>query len=330
MKTSKVRTSVFSNNSHADNVTNFATGSATNHSGIAIGQDAKVASSFATAIGTSAHAFHDNMISIGTGAGALVSSTTPTTGAGSINIGCCAGINAGDNCINIGHLCGYRRPGSTTYYGVNRVIHDNLEVSGTDWGGGTPADNTICIGKMAYASHSNTICIGHATTSTAASTLNLPSGYTIHASWQQISTSDDRLKHNEALVTDGLDVLRQLQPKVYQKTRSMFMTDDNGTEIVDVNGERTPYGPDYNSPLDGEAGGKWEWECGFVAQEVAQIPSLRRYVSEHTDPDRLWGLNYDALFSYCVGAVKELDGVVQQQQSTIDALLARVSALEAA
>ena len=158
--------------------------------------------------------------------------------------------------------------------------------------------------------------------------MSVPSTYSIYAGSSVIASSDDRLKHNETIVADGLEMIRQLTPKVYQKTRSMFMTDDNGNEIVDANGVRTPDGPDFNSPLEGEAGDKWIWECGFIAQEVSQVPSLRRYVTEHSDLP--WALNHNSLFAYCVGAVKELDDIVQQQKSTIDALLARVSALEAA
>ena len=35
------------------------------------------------------------------------------------------------------------------------------------------------------------------------------------------------------------------------------------------------------------------------------------------DDDTPWSVNYNALFSYSIGAVKELDAIVQQQQNRI-------------
>lgn len=39
--------------------------------------------------------------------------------------------------------------------------------------------------------------------------------------FQIISTSDDRLKHNEIDISNGLNVIIQLKPQVYQKTNTM-------------------------------------------------------------------------------------------------------------
>jgi len=64
--------------------------------------------------------------------------------------------------------------------------------------------------------------------------------------------SDDRLKHNEVAITNGLDVIDRLTPKFYQKTQV----------LLDAS---------YNGDLSGHA---WYHEAGLIAQEVLQISDL--------------------------------------------------------
>jgi hypothetical protein len=64
--------------------------------------------------------------------------------------------------------------------------------------------------------------------------------------------SDDRLKHNEVLITNGLDVIDKLCPKFYQKTQT----------LLDAS---------YNGDLSGLT---WTYEAGLIAQEVLQVPEL--------------------------------------------------------
>jgi hypothetical protein len=71
------------------------------------------------------------------------------------------------------------------------------------------------------------------------------------------NTSDDRLKHNEVIITNGLDVIDRLNPKFYQKTQNM----------LDAS---------YNGDLSGQA---WTYEAGLIAQELLQIPDLSFAVS---------------------------------------------------
>jgi hypothetical protein len=66
------------------------------------------------------------------------------------------------------------------------------------------------------------------------------------------NTSDDRLKHNEVIITNGLDVIDRLNPKFYQKTQV----------LLDAS---------YNGDLSGQA---WTYEAGLIAQELLQIPDL--------------------------------------------------------
>ena len=70
-------------------------------------------------------------------------------------------------------------------------------------------------------------------------------------------TSDDRLKHNEVVINNGLDIIDQLCPKFYQKTLDM----------LDAS---------YNGDLSGQA---WSYEAGLIAQEVLQVPDLSYVVS---------------------------------------------------
>jgi hypothetical protein len=64
--------------------------------------------------------------------------------------------------------------------------------------------------------------------------------------------SDDRLKHNEAVIVNGLEVIDKLCPKFYQKTHDM----------LDAS---------YNGDLSGLT---WTYEAGLIAQEVLQVPEL--------------------------------------------------------
>jgi hypothetical protein len=78
----------------------------------------------------------------------------------------------------------------------------------------------------------------------AVPTLNVTSSFT--------NSSDDRLKHNEVAITNGLTIIDQLNPKFYQKTQT----------LLDAS---------YNGDLSGHA---WTYEAGLIAQELLQIPEL--------------------------------------------------------
>jgi len=116
--------------------------------------------------------------------------------------------------------------------------------------------------------------------------------------------SDNRLKHNEVNLVNALDIINKLQPKVYDKT-SYFLDED------------------YNGELEE---GTYNKEVGFIAQEVYEIDELKEYVDvgDETDP---WGVNYNALFSYNVGATQELHKLVQAQQTEITLLKSKLNEL---
>ena len=120
-------------------------------------------------------------------------------------------------------------------------------------------------------------------------------------------SSDNRLKHNEEDITDALGTIRKLNAQKYQKT-------DEPKE-ADFNGELTDY---------------YIEETGFIAQDVMEIPELAYCVTEGVTAEGkdIYNLKYTDIFVVNVQAVKELDAIVQSQQTKIDSLEARLTALE--
>ena len=64
-------------------------------------------------------------------------------------------------------------------------------------------------------------------------------------------------------------------------------------------------------------------QCGFLAQQVQQIEALKHAVLGgevgEDGKETVRALNYNAVFTYAVSAIHELDHVVKQQQEQIDA-----------
>jgi hypothetical protein len=100
-------------------------------------------------------------------------------------------------------------------------------------------------------------------------------------------TSDDRLKHNEELITNALSTIRQLSPQIYQKTSSFK-------------------DPHYRGPLNEP----YIIEAGLIAQEVEKIDTLKFSVISGNEQSP-YSLNYNNIFVYGLAALKELDSQVQ-------------------
>ena len=325
--------SVFSNNANSTSLSNHQSNTGTHFSAVCIGEDAECSTNNTVAIGHTAKAvngttvaigkrafsLNSNSVSIGHAAGSRLTGGTPN---GAIAIGPYAGPYMRTNSICIGYGAGHSN--QTT---INNIYNpaNNYQNEANAWESAVGM-NSIQIGPYARC-NTTAIAIGPYAYAPTHSSFNIPGGYSAYVGTTLWLSSDDRLKHNEVVITDGLDVIRQITPKLYQKSRSMYLTDEHGMDIRDEDGNRTAYGADFNGVMEGPAGDKWIWDAGVIAQEMHQV--LPDYVTVG-DEDRQWSVNYNALWTYCLGAVKELDGIVQQQQSTIDALLARVTALEAA
>ena len=127
-----------------------------------------------------------------------------------------------------------------------------------------------------------------------------------HAYFPAGSTSDDRLKHNEVYITNGLSVISQLTPKKYDKTAEMFS--ENYT---------------------GDISGDYIVEAGFIAQEVLETDiSFVVKVPDNIETTP-YGIDYNCLFTYAVAGIKELDAIVTTQASTISTLEAKLATQEA-
>ena len=159
-------------------------------------------------------------------------------------------------------------------------------------------------------------------------------------------SSDDRLKHNEINIANGLDIIDQLNPKFYQKTQVLL---DAG----------------YNGDLSNYA---WSHEAGLIAQELLQISDLsyvvsggdyykQTYTIRNTNYDisntyydvsnanydisynliaQPYNVNYNSVFIYGLAAIKELHQKIKtretsilNRQKIIDNLTSRIQALEA-
>ena len=105
-------------------------------------------------------------------------------------------------------------------------------------------------------------------------------------------TSDDRLKHNEQTIENALAVIRQLDPQVYQKTRNLKAADFSGVLTED-----------------------YIIEAGLIAQDVLKVDDLSFSVNVGSET-RPYYLSYNNIFVYGLAALKELDAIVQLQNSS--------------
>lgn len=112
-----------------------------------------------------------------------------------------------------------------------------------------------------------------------------------------VSTSDDRVKHNEKPIINSLDTINKLNPQIYDKT----------IELKDAN---------YNGVLEE---GTYTREAGLIAQEVYEIEELKSFVYEGDDNDKLWSVDYNSINSYHIKATQELHSLVQilQKENTL-------------
>lgn len=106
---------------------------------------------------------------------------------------------------------------------------------------------------------------------------------TLNVQLVSTSGSDDRLKHNEKIINNGLEIINKLEPQVYQKTRTFKDADFSG--IV-------------NEP--------YVIEAGLIAQDVEKIEDINFTVNIGNDITP-YSLNYNSIFVYGLAAIKELD-----------------------
>ena len=96
------------------------------------------------------------------------------------------------------------------------------------------------------------------------------------------TSSDDRLKHNEEIIPNSLDLIDQLKPYKYQKTDKM-----------------------YDAGYNGIISDKWVWEIGLIAQDVSKIPYFNFMVNKMPN-DGMYTLSYLNFLGLLVQGTKDL------------------------
>lgn len=109
-----------------------------------------------------------------------------------------------------------------------------------------------------------------------------------------VASSDDRLKFNEVVISNGLEVIKGLVPKVYDKS----------TELnVNVNTSR---------------------EAGLIAQELLNteigycVTGGDETGHQGMVVEKPYKVNYNVILSYLVSAVKEQQVMIEQLQASLN------------
>ena len=158
-------------------------------------------------------------------------------------------------------------------------------------------------------------------------------------------SSDNRIKHNEEVVTNGIDIIKKLTPKKYFKSYKVY--GDNHNYELDSSG----------NPITND---NYKIETGLIAQEIQQIPELSHLVELIPDKTRTekrvindssgnpvldeegnktyeeinievperYCLSYQDIFVYNVEATKQLINKVETLESLVASLTNRLEALE--
>lgn len=96
------------------------------------------------------------------------------------------------------------------------------------------------------------------------------------------NSSDNRLKHNQIDISNGLEIIRLLKPKKYFKTKKIL---DNS----------------FNKDINKD----YFIEAGFIAQDINKIKELDYSVKKLKD--NIYALNYNNIFVYGIQAIQCLD-----------------------
>mgnify|MGYP001059077873 CR=1 FL=1 len=139
-----------------------------------------------------------------------------------------------------------------------------------------------------------------------------------------VEWSDDRLKHNETIVTNALEDIRKLVPMKYFKTRRLY--DANHHFELDNSG----------NPIDnsGNPIKQYKIETGLIAQSVLKIDNLKHAVKKKKGRNKLTGqeypyaVNYKYIFVHAISALKELDAEHSSTKQELESLKTKVADLE--
>lgn len=116
-----------------------------------------------------------------------------------------------------------------------------------------------------------------------------------------VLSSDDRLKHNEEPITNALDIIDKLEPKIYQKTKTFLPAN-------------------YRGKLTQE----YIVEAGLIAQQVQDIEQLKYSVIEGNSITP-YSLNYNNIFVYGIAGIKQLNKKVEINYNNLDASINKIN-----
>ena len=119
---------------------------------------------------------------------------------------------------------------------------------------------------------------------------------TILKSNGNVITSDLRLKYDIIDISNGLEIINQLNPKFYKKTKNFNITDNFNN---------------FNEP--------YTLEAGLIAQEILQINDLSYTVLQDTATKPFY-LNYNNIFVYGLSAIKQLSEKINMLEEKISKL----------
>jgi hypothetical protein len=239
----------------------------------------------------------------------------------SVGIGYYAGYELGEASVAIGYHAGYQigdyavclgcqaehnkythiaRCSVTIGYDARCESHANQNQIAIGYGAVCSQNNSIALGAAAVVSYENSIALGYNVVPTANNQFKIPTSIDTVGGSNAFGTSDDRLKHNETPITNGIDVIKKVNPLVYKKARKMY-NDINNEPERDADGNIK-----YLSENDiGIKGDDWHYEAGFIAQEIHSIPELSEYVMPG-DEKTPWYLSYQNINTYTLACAKEL------------------------
>ena len=113
-------------------------------------------------------------------------------------------------------------------------------------------------------------------------------------------------------ITDGLNIINQLDPLIYYKTRNFY--------------EHNKIFASDEIPEDAIL------ESGYIAQEIKKIPELTHLVTgneyDSSNNSTSLHLNYIGIQPYLCKAIQELHTLVKTQQATIESLQTAVQSLQ--
>lgn len=150
---------------------------------------------------------------------------------------------------------------------VSYILLNNIDISGGD----ISCSNNMFLGN-------NFDCSGEINCSQKIT------GYEF-ISTKSLTGSDDRIKHNEVDISNGLKVIRLLKPQKYEKTRSIKSNNYNGILNED-----------------------FFIEAGLIAQDLLNINDLSFCV--YNNNGILYNVDYNSIFVYGIQSIKELDSIV--------------------